>query len=85
MCNELLCSDVKSLLTLPAIDVTDVIREPTINENNEFSIMEPISTSIKIMFNITFDLQPNQVKYDHVEVCFHFHTYNASVKAEARA
>ena len=74
MCNELLCSDVKSLLTLPAIDVTDVIREPTINGNNEFSITEPISTSIKIMFNITFDLQPNQVKYDHVEVCFHFHT-----------
>ena len=83
MRNELLCSDVKSLLTLPAIDVTDVIREPTINGNNEFSIIEPISTSIKIMFNITFDLQPNQVKYDHVEVCFH--TYNASIKAEARA
>ena len=37
------------------------------------------------MFNITFDLQPNQVKYDHVEVCFHFYTYNASIKAEARA
>ena len=85
MCNELLCSDVKSLLTLPAIDVTDEIREPTINGNNEFSIIEPISTSIKIMFNITFDLQPNQVKYDHVEVCFHFYTYNASIKAEARA
>ena len=63
MCNELLCSDVKSLLTLPAIDVTDVIREPTIHVNNEFSIIEPISTSIKIMFNITFDLQPNKVKY----------------------
>ena len=81
MCNELLCSDVKSLLTLPAIDVTDVIREPTINGNNEFSTIEPISTSIKIMFNITFDLQPNQVKF---EVCFHFYTYNASIKAEAR-
>ena len=37
------------------------------------------------MFNITFDLQPNQLKYDNVEVCFHFHMYNASVKAEARA
>ena len=83
MCNELLCSDVKSLLTLPAIDVTDVIREPTIHVNNEFSIIEPISTSIKIMFNITFDLQPNKVKY--VEVFFHFYTYNASIKAEARA
>ena len=83
MCNELLCSDVKSLLTLPAIDVTDVIREPTIHVNNEFSIIEPISTSIKIMFNITFDLQPNKVKY--VGVFFHFYTYNASIKAEARA
>ena len=85
MCNELLCSDVKSLLTLPAIDVTDVIREPTIHGNNEFSIIEPISTSVKIMFNITFDLQQNKVKYDHVEVCFHFYTYNDSIKAEARA
>ena len=61
MCNELLCSDVKSLLTLPAIDVTDVIREPTINGNTEFSIIEHISTSIKIMFNVTFDLQPNHI------------------------
>ena len=61
MCNELLCSDVKSLLTLPAIDVTDVIREPTINRNTEFSIIEHISTSIKIMFNVTFDLQPNHI------------------------
>ena len=61
MCNELLCSDVKSLLTLPAIDVTDVIREPTINGNTEFSIIEHISTSIKNMFNVTFDLQPNHI------------------------
>ena len=61
MCNELLCSDVKSLLTLPAIDVTDVIREPTINRNTEFSIIEHISTSIKIMFNVTFDLKPNHI------------------------
>ena len=61
MCNELLCSDVKSLLTLPTIDVTDVIREPTINGNTEFSIIEHISTSIKIMFNVTFDLQPNHI------------------------
>ena len=62
MCNELLCSDVKSLLTLPAIDVTDVIREPTIHGNTEFSIIEPISTSIKSMFNIKFDLQPNHIR-----------------------
>lgn len=61
MCNELSCSDVKSLLTLPAIDVTDVIREPTINRNTEFSLIEHISTSIKIMFNVTFDLQPNHI------------------------
>ena len=59
MCNELLCSDVKSLLTLPAIDGTDVIGEPTIHGNTEFPIIGPISTSIKIMFNVTFDLQPN--------------------------